>query len=66
MSDAWWIGRLAGISINAPKKYPAMPDLLWNKDADRQTPETMKAILLAVADNSDEFKEQLRKSGKLH
>lgn len=66
ITEAWWIGKLVGMGVNSPKKYPHRPDLLWNKDADLQTPEVMRQIMLAVADNAEDFKRDLQKNGKLH
>lgn len=58
LERVWWQARLYHAD---PKKLPKRPELLWNPDADKQTPHQMLQIAMAWASNGEEIRKKLQK-----
>lgn len=56
LTAAWWQGALDKMD---PKKFPKKPALLWDKDADRQSPIMLANIALMLASNGAEFRKTI-------
>lgn len=56
LTSAWWH---AALSKADPKKFPKKPALLWDKEADRQSPIMIANIALMLASNGEEFRKTI-------